>query len=499
MRPVGRKLARPFRIYSDVKRLEASEKFNRLALHDISSMLFGGLEAPDRAGQSPVGVVIPTCDRPENLKRALASVAAQSRRPDKVVVVNDGQESIKDIVEEFSNRLAIALLHTEHPYSGASTARNLGLDALDTPLVSFLDDDNLMWPRWIERAVAFLDSDPKVDIIYGAQLRDVEFSSTAKNWFLVPFDFERLKRGNYVDLNQIMHRASAIRFDPALKRLIDWDYVLRLIGSSPDRIVPVDAISSVYSAAHSNRISLGYWPPDLERNIAEREGAARSLRRPGSYVCSCCRFVGKFADGPDGRPNVACPGCRAIERDRFLQLMGSFVRKVWVPQTRPPERATLIEVVPSHATLGFRHLFGISKSVASLTDLPMSSDDADVLLALHANEPIPEDRKAVAEIARVLAPTGLAILRASMPGSDMAGAGHDGNDFLARLNEAGLTGVAVSPRDSMLPESIDKYGLLPDQALVFAVRSDNARAKACLDGFVSSLRRGNSISRPRQA
>jgi len=475
--------------------------------------------------------VIPTCDRPERLRRALTSIAAQSRRPDKVVVVNDGRKPIKDIVAEFSSRLTISALNTEHPYSGPSAARNLALDALDTPLVAFLDDDNLMWPLWIERAAEFLDADTKIDIIYGAQLRDVELSATAKDWFLVPFDFERLKRSNYVDMNQIMHRSSAVRFDLALNRLVDWDYVLRLIGSEPGKIVPVEAISSLYLASGSSRITVADWPPDLGREIAEREGAAGAPLRPDARVCSCCGFAGELVPGPGGRPNACCPRCGSLERHRFLQLVGPLLRRIWVPQTRRLEQATLVEIAPSHATHAFRRLFGVSKTVdaypeadkrvvdivASLTDLPMPTDYADALLALHVLEHIPEDRKAMSEIARVLAPTGIAILQVPLSGGDTTDeevlntaeerlarygqADHVrlyGNDFFKRLDEAGLISAAVSPRDSMSPESVGKYGLLPDQALVFAVRSDTARAKACLDGFVSSLRQGSPTNRAQQ-
>lgn len=479
--------------------LQADERFNRQALHDIASILFGGLGTPDHAGQDAVGLVIPTCDRPQSLRRALTSVAAQSRR---------------------------------HPYSGPSAARNLALDVLDTPLVAFLDDDNLMWPRWIERAAAFLESDPKIDIIYGVQLRDAEFSKTTKNWFLVPFDFEELKQGNYIDLNQLMHCKSATRFDPLLKRLIDWDYVLRLIDSRPDRIVPVDAISSLYLASGFDRISVALWPPDLGRSIAEREGATGAPLPAGACVCSCCNFTGKFLPGPDGRPNAGCPQCGSLERHRFLQLMGPLLRSRWVPETRPFERAALVEVAPSSATLPFRRLFGISKTVdadpqadgrvvdivASLTDLPFPGDYADVLLALHVLEHIPDDRKAMAEIARVLAPTGVAILQVPLSDRDTTDealldtaeervarygqADHVrlyGNDFFARLNEAGLTCAAVSPRDSMSSESIERYGLLPDQALVFAVRFDATRAKECLEYFVSSLTRQTWTGQPRKA
>ena len=70
-----------------------------------------------------------------------------------------------------------------------------------------------------------------------------------------------------------------------------------------------------------------------------------------------------------------------------------------------------------------------------------------------------------------------------------------GKDFYTRLSECGLTSVAVSPRESMLAESIAKYGLLPDEPLVFAVRSDASRAKTRLGAFASSLRRGSTIIR----
>jgi SAM-dependent methyltransferase len=188
----------------------------------------------------------------------------------------------------------------------------------------------------------------------------------------------------------------------------------------------------------------------------------------------------------------------------------------------------MIEIAPSAATAPFRNLFGSSTTVdsdpeadgrvvdlvASLTALPTSSEFADVLLALHVLEHIPDDRTAMSEIARILAPTGLAILQVPMSGREATDeeilntpeerlvrygqADHVrlyGKDFYTRLGECGLTAVAVSPRESMLPESIAKYGLLPDQPLVFAVRSDVPRAKTRLEVFASSLRKGSNIVR----
>jgi SAM-dependent methyltransferase/predicted nucleic acid-binding Zn-ribbon protein len=509
-----------------IAQLETAEQFDRQAIHDIASRLFGGAENVKDGGSS-VGVVVPSCDRPDGLRRALESIAAQSRKPSVVMVVNDGCADITSVLEEFSGELTISALTTDAPYSGSSVARNLALGVLNTELVAFLDDDNLMWPRWIERAAAFLEVDTRMDILYGAQLRDAELSTTGKNWFFVPFDFETLKMGNFIDLNQVMHRSSHVRFDPNLRRLVDWDYLLRLIGSSPERTVPVDAISSLYSTSDLDRISVAYWPPDLGQDIARRESTLKVFSHD-SHACSCCGFVGEFGPGPRQRPYASCPQCGSLERHRFLQLIGPLLRDFWLPQTRPPARATMIEVAPSGATAPFRNLFGISTTidadpeadgrtvdlVASLSDLPMASEYADVVLALHVLEHIADDRRAMSEIARVLAPTGLAILQVPMSGRDTTEeevletpeersvrygqADHVRlyeKDFYQRLSDSGLTSIAVSPRESMVPATVAKYGLLPDEPLVFAVRSDVLRAKGRLDVFASSLRKGSALVR----
>ena len=216
-----------------ISRLETGEQFDRQAIHDISSRLFGGRE-PVKDGETSVGIVIPTCDRPDGLRRALNSIAAQSRKPNAVIiVVNDGGADISAVAEEFSGRLPISTIKTAVAYSGSSAARNLALDALDTALIAFLDDDNLRGHAGLNGRRPSLKQIPRSIFLYGAQLRDAERSTTSKSWFFVPFDFEALQKGNFIDLNQVVHRSSDIRFDPNLRRLVDWDYVLRLIGPDP--------------------------------------------------------------------------------------------------------------------------------------------------------------------------------------------------------------------------------------------------------------------------
>ena len=171
-----------------------------------------------------------------------------------------------------------------------------------------------MWSRWIERAAGFLEGDPKIDILYGPQLRDAEPSTTSKSWFFLPFDFEALKKSNFVDLNQIVHRSSDIRFDQALRRLVDWDYVLRLIGSDPTRIVPVDAIACIYSTSAPDRISVANWPPDLWQNIGDvraGESVSRRAHAPAAAADSSVNFLPAPA-------SVLTPAARDADRSKGI-------------------------------------------------------------------------------------------------------------------------------------------------------------------------------------
>lgn len=502
--------------------MEHALGFGQQALHDVSRALFSSRETVPAIQGQTVGVIVTTCDRPLQLERALFSLSCQTRPPDTVMLINDGRNAVRTIVERFSERLNISLLNTDQPYSGPSAARNVALNALNSDFVAFLDDDNLMWPRWIERALCLFEADSKLDLVYGAQLRDAEMSTTDKKWFLVPFDLEKLRQDNFIDLNQVIHRASTLRFDETLKRMVDWDYFLRFAEHSPGGIKAVNAISSVYSTFGWNRITVPGWPPDLGEIIAR----SRHLGAPSLPVevraCCCCGYVGEFERGPGGRPRAGCLRCGSLERHRFLHLMAPFLRRFWIPETRGQAETTLMEIAPSLATSEFRQMFGTAltidanptvggravKIVGSLTNLPLADGAVDIALGLHVLEHIPADRVAMSEIARVLAPNGLAVLQVPLSGCPMTDeeviecpevrkVRYDqldyvrvyGDDFFLRLESAGLKSISVSPRQSMLPESIEKHGLLPDEALVFSVRSNSPSALGRLSAFGSMLGR----------
>ncbi len=109
-------------------------------------------ESDKAAPPLSASVVIATCDRPDELRRCLASLTCQkTRRPVEIVVVDNRPDSgiAAPVVAEFP---AVKLI--EEPRPGPSYARNAGFAASSGDILLVTDDDVAFPPGWIERTIA---------------------------------------------------------------------------------------------------------------------------------------------------------------------------------------------------------------------------------------------------------------------------------------------------------------------------------------------------------
>jgi hypothetical protein len=107
-----------------------------------------------------VDVLIPTLGRPEHLRNLLDDLAAQTLRPRRVVVVEQGEPTPGLAAGAWPFELRLLGL----PRPGACRARNAGLAEVQSERVLLLDDDVRLRPRLIERLVAVARG-------YGAEVR----------------------------------------------------------------------------------------------------------------------------------------------------------------------------------------------------------------------------------------------------------------------------------------------------------------------------------------
>jgi glycosyltransferase involved in cell wall biosynthesis len=130
-----------------------------------------------------LGVVVPTIgDRPE-LRRLLESVAVQLRPVNQLRVVVDGPDATlaESIVASLAGNLAdidtqILTTGAARPAgsyladTGYGVAVNTGLSTLDTDLVAFLDDDDVILPTHFQNLEALLRPEQDVGVAYSRVL-----------------------------------------------------------------------------------------------------------------------------------------------------------------------------------------------------------------------------------------------------------------------------------------------------------------------------------------
>ena len=140
-----------------------------------------------------VSVVVPTCGRPDLLRRCLAALERQSLP----------SEAYEVIVSDDTERR-----------SGPAAARNRGWRRSRAPIVAFTDDDTVPDPRWLEEGVAAIRR--------GA---DAAVGRTAMPICGTPTDYERnesgLERAEFFTANCFLRRG-------VLERLGGFDESFRL-------------------------------------------------------------------------------------------------------------------------------------------------------------------------------------------------------------------------------------------------------------------------------
>ena len=209
------------------------------------------------------------------------------------------------------------------------------------------------------------------------------------------------------------------------------------------------------------------------RTLYERPRAL--VPAEGPLHCPVCgRRASRFLPfGLGGRRNAQCPDCGSLERHRFLWLYLNertpfFRRSLRVLHTAP--EPCLEDRFRARHGRGYVTLdrFNPHADVrADLTDLPFADAAFDVVVSSHVLEHVPDDRAALAQITRVLKPSGWAVLMfpfdpgrptAEDPAMDtparrMAAYGHPyhyriyGSDTPERLAACGLGAAVVATRD----------------------------------------------------
>ena len=182
-----------------------------------------------KAEKTRISVIMPAWNREATIAAAIRSVLAQTHRNFELIIADDGStDRTREVVKPFLADNRVKWLDGAH--SGVSAARNRGLAAATGEVIAYLDSDN-RWAAWFLEVMARFMASEGLEAAYSAiSLRDDLGHLTGYRGD--DFDWEACLAQNYVDLNAFCHRRSLLKdvggFDPKLRRMVDWDLILRI-------------------------------------------------------------------------------------------------------------------------------------------------------------------------------------------------------------------------------------------------------------------------------
>jgi glycosyltransferase involved in cell wall biosynthesis len=190
-----------------------------------------------------ITAVIPVFNGAAYIDDALVSIAAQSRRPDEIIIVNDGSvDGSADVIAAAVQRgvAGIPLRVITQENAGQSTARNAAIDRAEGDLVAFLDQDDRWYPQHLEVLARGFATNPALGWTYSDFDEIDGDSKVITREYLAAGDVPQPKsnvRGYLMQDAMILPTASLVRtsalhevggFDPRLSGYEDDDLFLRL-------------------------------------------------------------------------------------------------------------------------------------------------------------------------------------------------------------------------------------------------------------------------------
>ena len=212
-----------------------------------------------------VSVIIPTRNRPDELRAALASVACQTHNDLELLVVDDGSSPEnaacnQRLIETIPRDVTYLSLSRDTPHgSGPSCARNAGIFAATGELIGFCDDDDFWCDSGHLSAVtAAFAGRSTLDLVFanqaahrgGKQVRDVwlpqlmDDLANSQSWRETPggammlLAREKCLIDHFPHLNTCIVRRDVARRIGGFWELVryheDLDFFVRLIDASRD-------------------------------------------------------------------------------------------------------------------------------------------------------------------------------------------------------------------------------------------------------------------------
>ena len=305
------------------------------------------LKLLNKKESAPVSVVIPCYRAVLTIGRALASVAAQSRKPYEVIIVDDGSDDdtpkvLNSLIKEYGEKwLKVFSLEKNR---GPAAARNYGWERASRPWIAFLDADDTWHLDKIALQFGFMKSYPEIGLS-GHFCRDPQIheSRLAKCFRVSECSLASLLYTNSLRTPTVMLRRDiALRFPEGQRYGEDYYLWLSFVGCGGRAVfldLPLAVIHkpafgvagqsaalwrmekgelcALFSVWRKKQISHGLLAGAVSWSLLKfiRRLLLTGLRRSGEVLGGCVeRLIGNFLGNGVVLPTAHCPLPTKTER-----------------------------------------------------------------------------------------------------------------------------------------------------------------------------------------
>lgn len=274
-----------------------------------------------------ISVALATYNGEKYLPEQLASIAAQTRRPDEIVVGDDqSSDGTEELLRRFGHDIGIAIRFTRNPVRLGSSA-NFGavLERCQGDVIFLCDQDDVWAPNKVEKSLAVLNAHPEVGFVFsnanlisgsgqllgGTLWSRVFFDRAGQEKFRQHRGSEALLKTNAVTGATMAVRRSALA--PALPIPAGWvhdgwlAFVIELVAGG----LPIDEPLLSYRLHAAQQIGVVGWSPQKLRALVRKQDAAFYRGEAANYRALAQRLTTLG-------PSYANTATRAIAKAAFL-------------------------------------------------------------------------------------------------------------------------------------------------------------------------------------
>lgn len=200
-----------------------------------------------------ISVVIPCYNHEAYIEETILSVLKSSYKPLEIIVVNDGStDQSESVVNKLARKYESVVLYNQ-PNAGPAVARNRAIEEAKGTYILPLDADDLISEEYIEQAVAILETQPQVKLIY---CEAEFFGERSGKWRLPDFKIDKLAKDNMIFCSAVYRKSDWKKAGGYDERMTwgweDWEFWISLLKNGGE-VVKLSIVGFRYRVRQNSR------------------------------------------------------------------------------------------------------------------------------------------------------------------------------------------------------------------------------------------------------